>query len=122
MALDLAFDPVTGDLVDGPDGAFLETDRADTAVLLQLTSHYQEWWGDADAGSLLHDLRAFQSDPETLLADEATRALAVLEREGLIDDIDVRVEEGRYGRANIATRFYDASTDSLVDLAMEPGG
>jgi phage gp46-like protein len=121
MALDLKFDPVTGDFIDGPGGTFEETPRADTAVQLQLGSHYGEWWGDADAGSQLHDRGLFQSDPETLIRDEALRALAVLESEGMIDSVEVRAEESRLGRVNVATSFRDVTTDSLVDLLVEPG-
>jgi phage gp46-like protein len=122
MALDLEFDTVTRDLVDGPGGTFAETERADTAVFLQLTSHFAEWWGDVDAGSLLHDLRRFQSDPEPLMSDEARRALAVLESEGMISDIDVLVEEGDNGRVNVATRFRDVATNALVETFIRPGG
>jgi phage gp46-like protein len=121
MALDLKFDPVTHDLVDGPSGTFAETDRADTAVFLQLTSRFGEWWGDVDAGSRLHDLRAFQSDPEELMRDEALRSLDLLEREGMISDVDVIVEEGRSGRLNVATRFRDIATSALVETFIEPG-
>ena len=121
MALDLKFDPVTHDLVDGPAGTFAETDRADTAVFLQLTSHLGAWWGDVDAGSRLHDLRAFQADPEALMRDEALRALGVLEDEGLISDVDALVEEGRAGRLNVATRIRDVATSALVETFLEPG-
>jgi phage gp46-like protein len=121
MALDLAFDPITGDLVDGAGGTFKETSRADTAVQLQLTAHYGEWWGDADAGSQLHNLRLFQADPEALLTDEALRSLAVLEQEGMIDAIQVRAELGRFGRVTVATSFRDVTTDSPIDLLVEPG-
>jgi phage gp46-like protein len=121
MALDLAFDPITKDLVDGDGGTFAETERADTAVLLQLESHLAEWWGDADAGSLLHDRDRFQADPEPLITDEARRALAVLESEGMIDTIEVRAELAAFGRVNVATSFRDVTTNSLVDLLVEPG-
>jgi phage gp46-like protein len=122
MALDLKFDPVTHDLIDGPGGTFEETDRADTAVYLQLTSHFREWWGDVDAGSLLHDLRRFQSDPAVLMRDEAMRALGLLETVGgLIADVDVIVEEGQHGRLNVATRFRDIATSTLMESLVDPG-
>jgi phage gp46-like protein len=100
----------------------VQTDRADTAVMLQLDSHLGEWWGDADAGSRLHDLRAFQSDPEAQLLDEATRALGVLADAGRIADVQVRVDEVRPGRADVVTRFRDASTGQLVETFVTPGG
>lgn len=115
MATDLRFDPVTKDLIDASDGWFEETETAETAVWLQLESHHREWWGDPDAGSRLHDLRAFQRDPETLLRIEAERALGVLEDAGLIANIEVRVEAGRVGRYNVATRCRDVTTGQLVD-------
>jgi len=114
-ALDFKFDPVTKDLIDAADGSFEQTDRSDTAVMLQLDSHLNEWWGDADAGSRLHDLRAFQADPETGLEDEATRALGALVADDRISDVEVAVDEVRPGRADVVTRFRDASTGQLVD-------
>lgn len=119
MAHDLKFDPVSKDLIDSTDGWFEETDTSETAVWLQLESHHDAWWGDPGAGSRLHDLRSFQRDPETLLAIEADRALAVLVEAGLIANVDVLVEPGRPGRYNVATRCRDVSSGQLVDTFVE---
>jgi phage gp46-like protein len=122
QAQDFRFNPVTKDLIDAPDGSFVQTDRADTAVMLQLDSHFGEWWGDPDAGSRLHDLRAFQTDPGPGLLDEATRALDVLVEAGRISDVEVTIDAVLPGRVDLSTRFRDASTGQLVETLVTPGG
>lgn len=118
MAWDLAFDPVTRDLVDDGAGAFEITETAATAVMLQLISHWDAWWGDPDAGSLLHDLQRFASDPPGLTADESRRALQLLAERGRISNLEVIAEEPRTGRVNVAIRFRDTSTGQQVDLVV----
>lgn len=122
QGLDFKFDPLTGDLIDSPDGGFEQTDTSETAVLLQITQHYNEWWCDPEAGSTLHDLRAHQFDPETSLRDEAERCLGVLADRGRISDVEVQVEPGGYGRVNVATRSRDAGTGQLLDVPIRAGG
>ena len=118
MAWDLAFDPVTRDLVDDGAGAFERTVTASTAVYLQLVSQYDAWWGDPDAGSLLHDLQRFATDPAGLTADEARRALQLLADRGRISNLEVLGEEPRTGRVGVAIRFRDTSTGQQVDLVV----
>jgi phage gp46-like protein len=122
MAWDFKFDPVTGDLIDDGRGAVVLTERADTAIMLQLSSHLGEWWGDPNAGSRLHDRHAFQADPVALVEDEARRALDLLVERGRIADVDVRVEQPSAGRVNVAVTSRDVSTGEVVDTFIRSGG
>jgi hypothetical protein len=122
MALDFKFDPVTKDLIDAADGSFEQTSTAETAVTLQLEQHQGEWWGDPDAGSLLHDRGAFQAAPETLIPDECQRAMALLVSRGRIANVEARTVLEANGRAVTQTRFRDVSTGQLVDTFVRGGG
>lgn len=122
MAWDFAFDPVTGDLIDDGRGGVVTTERATTAIQLQLSSHLGEWWGDPNAGSRLHDQRGFQADPVALVEDEARRALEVLVERGRIADVEVRVEQPSPSRVNVAVSSRDVSTGELVDAFISSGG
>lgn len=116
------FDPITQDLISDGAGSIKTTTTAETAVLHQLLCHYGEWWGDADAGSRLHDLELFASNPEALIADEAKRALRVLEELGLITDVTVKAAETRPGRVEVQTSFRDTKTGSAVEVGLPVGG
>lgn len=122
MASSPKFDPVTQDLVDDGAGSIVTTSTSETAVLHQVLCHLEEWWGDAEAGSRLHRLDLFASDPEVLIAAEARRALTVLEERGLITDLDVQAAETAAGRIEVRTSFRDVKTGSAVELAIPVGG
>lgn len=119
---DVRFDPVTGDWIDDGAGAVQMVTTAETSVLLQLVTHHGRWGGDPDAGSRIHDLDQFTTDPEALIADEARRALDVLVADGEIADIDVTVTETAPGRVEVATSFRDVKTGSTVVLAIPASG
>lgn len=119
---DVLLDPVTGDFVDDGAGAIVVTTTSETAVVLQLLTHYQGWWGDPEAGSRLHDLEQFQSDPGPLIEDETRRALGVLVAAGRIADVDAKAVESQAGRVDASTSFRDVKTGSAVVLAVPASG
>lgn len=122
MAFGFAIDPVLRDLVIGTNGSFETVTHSGPAVILQLQSHLNKWWGDASAGSRLHDLNAFQRNPAVLVADEARRALGMLVDVGRIADVEVSATEDRsIGRSYVRTRFRDVSTGQRVDTLIPVG-
>lgn len=119
---DLRFDPVTMDLVDDGFGSFELTTSASTAVLHQLVCHRDEWWGDAELGSHLHQLDRFIQDPGPLIAAECERALGVLARAGRIANVDAEADESAPGRVSVATSYRDTRSGQPVDLTLTPAG
>lgn len=122
MPLDYKIDPATQDLVKDGKGGYVKIKTAETSVQNQLLARYGECWHDPELGSKLYDLDAFKTDPATLVAEEARRALERLEAAGRIADIEVVAEQPRAGRVNVRTRFRDTSADQVVDTYVKPGG
>lgn len=119
---DLRFDPVTLDLIDDGFGAFELVTSAATAVLHQLLCHRDEWWGDPELGSHLHQLDRFIQDPGPLIAAECERALGVLVRAGRLADVRADAEESAPGRVSIRTSYRDTRSGQPVDLTLTPAG
>lgn len=119
---DLRFDPVTMDLVDDGFGGFELVTSAATAVLHQLLCHRDEWWGDPDLGSHLHQLDRFIMDPGPLIAAECERALGVLARAGRIAEVDAAADESSPGRVSVQTSYRDTRSGQPVDLTLTPAG
>ncbi len=122
MAWDFKFDPVTQDLVDDGAGSYELVETAETMVLHQMLCHYRKWWGFAELGSKLHDLKALQRDPKTLAALEVTRALNVIVGRGRILALEVIAERPNVGRVVTLAKFRDASTGQLVTTHARAGG
>jgi len=122
-ALDLVFDPVTRDLIDAPDGGFVEGTDSRTAVLWQLESELGAWWGSPPDGSRIRAIVA-GDEPATAidLQDEALRALQALIDEGLISELHVALDTDDGGRVAIVLAYRDRSSGRLVDLAYVPFG
>ena len=123
MAWDLAFDPVTGDLIRDDAGGWETTDTADTAVLNQLSIHYDRWWADPGLGSQLFDRDRFTSDPPGLVQAEVERALDLLVAEEVIADLQVAATESRKsGRVDVRTTYRVVATGQDVEQLLPAFG
>lgn len=122
-ALELVFDPVTRDLIDAPDGWFVEGTDSRSAVLWQLESHFQAWWGSPFDGSRIAAILS-GDDPATPqdLRDEALRALQVLVNAGIISDLAVALDTDESGHVVVILNYRDRASGRLVDLAYVPFG
>jgi hypothetical protein len=119
--LDLAFDPLTHDLVDAADGAWVETTDSRTAVIFQMESELDTWWGDPTQGSRIAEIITGE-DPGTIrdLVDEVKRCLQPLVAEGVISDLQVTLDTDFGGRPVILMLYRDRSTGHPIDLAYVP--
>lgn len=122
-ALELVFDPVTRDLIDAPDGWFVEGTDSRSVVLWQLESRYQAWWGSPFDGSRIQDILR-GDDPATAqdLRDEVLRAMQALVSAGIISDLAVALDTDDVGRVVIVLNYRDRASGRLVDLAYVPLG
>jgi hypothetical protein len=118
MSWDLAFDPITKDLVRDGAGGWLQTDTGDTAVLNQLEVHFGRWWGDPGVGSLLFDRARFVSDPAVLVGAETRRALGLLVAEQYLADVDVQTRETQAGRVDGRTSYRVVETGQIAQLPL----
>jgi hypothetical protein len=122
-ALELVFDPLTRDLIDAPDGWFVESTDSRSAVLWQLESHYEAWWGSPFDGSrIVAILRG--DDPATAqdLRDEVLRAMQALVTDGLISELTVGLDTDEAGHVVVILNYRDQASGRLVDLAYVPFG
>jgi hypothetical protein len=125
--LDLAFDPLTHDLIDldsGPDaGQWVETTDSRTAVIFQMESEAGAWWADPEQGSRIRALISGE-EPATIqdLVDEVKRCLQLLVDDGLIHDLSVSLtqEKDEADRVVIVLMYTDLSSGNLIDLAFVP--
>jgi hypothetical protein len=117
------FDPVTRDLIDSPDGWFVEGTDSRSAVLWQLESHYEAWWGSPFDGSRIAAILR-GDDPATPqdLHDEALRAMQALVNEGVISELTVGLDTDQAGRVVVILNYRDRASGRLVDLAYVPFG
>jgi hypothetical protein len=94
-ALELVFDPLTRDLIDAPDGWFVEGTDSRSAVLCQLESRYQAWWGSPFDGSRICDILR-DDDPATPqdLRDKVLRAMQALVDDGIVSEHRLAVRPG----------------------------
>jgi phage gp46-like protein len=120
--LDLVIDPVTLDFVDAPDGGLLETTDSRTAVLFQLRSLFNGWWGDPAQGSRLRALLRGGADPVELLdiVDECKRCLQPLIAQKIIAELDVSTDVDENQRPVILLNYRDLSSGGLIDISFVP--
>jgi hypothetical protein len=122
-ALELVFDPTTRDLIDAPDGWFVEGTDSRSAVLWQLESRYQAWWGSPFDGSRTAEILR-GDDPATPqdLRDEVLRAMQALVSAGILSDLAVALDTDEAGRVVVILNYRDRASGRLVDLAYVPFG
>ncbi len=122
-ALELVFDPVTRDLIDAPNGWFVESTDSRSTVLWQLESRYQAWWGSPFDGSRIAAIIT-GDDPATAqdLRDEVLRAMQALVSAGILSDLAVALDTDEAGRVVILLNYRDRASGRLVDLAYVPFG
>lgn len=117
-------DPSTRDFVDTEDGEWEEIEDARTAVVCQLDSELDAWWGDPDAGS--ENAAIMRSDLPTAAAlkNSSERALRKLQAAGLISDVFVVLdsEDNARGFAGFVLQWFDRSSNRPADLAYSPLG
>ncbi len=124
MPWDLKLDPITLDFVRNASGGWETTEHGDTAVINQLTVHWERWWADPDVGSRLFDRELFTDDPAPLVEQETRRALQLLIDEELIDNLEVVAVEVKSGRVDVRTKYRLVATGQDVDTflpIMNPG-
>lgn len=119
-ALDLMIDPVTKDFVDTDDGLWAETDDSRTAVMCQMESMLNRWWGDSHAGSLLRELLNGEVPRAAELRDECLRALQALVDESVITDLTVNIDNISAGVAAIIINYTDRQSGRPADIAFVP--
>lgn len=123
---DQYLDPTTRDYVDTDDGAWWETEDSRTAVEMQLTIRYQEWWVDPEAGCRIPAmLEAEDGAPLTLPAaiDETRRALQALVDDGIIADLLVDGDpagDGALHRGVVLISYRDRASGRPVDGVYQP--
>lgn len=120
-ALELVFDPITRDLVDTPDGWFLEATDSRATVLWQLESTYLAWGGDPFSGSRLRAILRGDVEPQDVV-DETKRSLQQLADEGIISELAVTLDTDEGGRTAVILNYRDRASGRLVDLAFVPFG
>ncbi len=122
-ALELVFDPIMRDLIDAPDGWFVEGTDSRSTVLWQLESRYQAWWGSPFDGSRIAAILS-GDDPATAqdLRDEVLRAMQALVSAGILSDLAVALDTDEAGRVVIILNYRDRASGRLVDLAYVPFG
>jgi hypothetical protein len=122
-ALELVFDPLTRDLIDAPDGWFVEGTDSRSTVLWQLESRYQAWWGSPFDGSRIRDILSGDdtATPQDL-RDEVLRAMQVLVDNGIISELAVALDTDEGGRVVVILHYRDRASGRLVDLACVPFG
>lgn len=122
-ALEFVFDPITRDLIDSPDGWFVEGTDSRSTVLWQLESRYQAWWGSPFDGSRIAEIIS-GDDPATPqdLRDEVLRAMQALVDAGIVSDLAVALDTDEGGRVVIILNYRDRASGRLVDLAYVPFG
>lgn len=118
-ALDLVIDG--GDFVDAPDGTWLESDDSRTAVVMQLESFYNKWWGDPPSGSSLRQILSDDIQTVSQVRDECLRALQPMVTEGVISNLSITTESDDRGRAAFILDYTDRASGRPVDLALVPG-
>ena len=115
---DLAFDPLTDDLIRDDAGGWARTETGDTAVLNQLRVHFGECWSDDGIGSLLHDRARFAAAPGPAIAAEARRAMGLLVDAQYLDEVSVQAQETRAGHVDGRTSYRLVETGQLVEMAL----
>lgn len=122
-ALELVFDPITRDLIDSPDGWFVEGTDSRSTVLWQLESTFMAWWGGPFDGSRLRAiLRGDEPATPQDVSDEVLRALQLLVDAGRISELGVTLDTDENDRVAILINYRDRSSGRLVDLAYVPFG
>ena len=112
---DLLYDEF-GDYVDDGAGGFVETNTAQPAIRHQLLDLLGDWIGDPDAG---RDRRGIKGRANTIReaeieADSIRVALEVLERDGLIEDIDILVDRDPLGRFAFSITSRDTKSGETI--------
>lgn len=118
MPWDLAFDPITLDFIRDGVGGWEQTTTSDTAILNQLTCHWDRWWADPDVGSRIFERDLFTADPAALVEAETRRALQLLIDEDLIADLRVTAVEVAAGRVDVRTMYRLVATGQDVEALL----
>ena len=122
-ALGFVFDPITRDLIDSPDGWFVEGTDSRSAVLWQLESKYQAWWGGPFDGSRIAGILGGDDPADAQdLRDEVLRALQALVADGILSELAVALDTDQAGRVVAILNYRDLASGRLVDLAYVPFG
>jgi phage gp46-like protein len=94
MSDDRQLDPVTGDFVDAPGGAFAQCDVIDNQIAFSYLLPVGSWEGDPTLGHGFNDLARAQNTQENRnrLGDLARLAVQWLIDLGAVESVDVTVE------------------------------
>lgn len=122
---DQAIDRDTHDYVRTGAGAWAEVADSRTAVELQLSIRYGEWFADPEAGTLIPAMLE-REEPLTAadLEVELRRCLGVLVADGVIGGLTIQVDEDAgvpTGQRLVASLSYtDLATGAVVDAVYRP--
>ncbi len=107
-----------GDWVDDDAGDFEQTLTAQPAIRHQVLDELGAWVGDANAGREVRPLLGRNNTAAELEQEEDTviNALEVLERAGLITDIETEVDRDERGRHFIAATSRDTQAGGTIDV------
>ncbi len=121
----MEIDRTTHDHVRTGTGAWSEVADSRTAVELQLSMRYGEWFADPEAGSRIPCMLEHE-DPMTAadLEVELRRCLGVLVSDGVIAGLNIEVEEDAAvptGQRLVAYLSYtDLASGAVVDAVYRP--
>ncbi len=116
---DRKIDPLTGDYVDAPGGAYAETFTIEPSVYHQMKTERNRWWGDPDAGSDLYLVKQQGTGVAgQRFAENALRAaLQPFVDQGLAADIETEVEVTARGRVIAAASLTDIQQGPIEVIA-----
>jgi hypothetical protein len=115
-------DPATLDVVAPINGTSPSMSSSFGALVLQTHCHFNESVIDPAMGSNLHKLDSFSANPTALLAADIRRSYSVLEKAGMISDVQVEVTKIDDGRYSIEASSKDTETGQIVDLYAQSKG
>ncbi len=120
-ALDMLLDPVTLDYVDSDDGEWKETADSRTLVMIMIEMRLGGSYSAPEDGT---EIKAMieRGDPVTpaIVVAECERAMGVLVRDGLIEDVTLATDTDEAGRFVLVLHWRDLASGSPVDLVYVP--
>lgn len=112
---DRKIDPLTGDYVDAPGGAYAETLTIQPQLYHQLRTPRGQWWGDPDAGSDLYLIKQLDKGTLVFAKDATSSALRPFVEAGQARDLRVEATGSELGRLSLEVAITDTTTGEPLD-------
>ena len=108
-----------GDYELGADGQFMKTPTAQPSVRHQVLDVLGQWIGDITSGREQRGIAGRNNSEAELEQEEDTviNALEVLELEGLITDIETKVDRDTQGRFGVAATSRDTQAGGTIQVS-----